>query len=117
IRPADQPKIICATNIAETSLTIEGVTAVIDSGLARVARYDAQRGLDRLALSRISQASATQRAGRAGRVRPGRCVRLYSAKDFAAMADFETPEIARVDLAQTVLALHAWGRPDPRDFG
>lgn len=117
IRPADQPKIICSTNIAETSLTIEGVTTVIDSGLARIARYDAERGLDRLDLSRISRASATQRAGRAGRVRPGRCVRLYSAKDFAAMADFGTPEIARVDLAQTILALHAWGRPDPRVFG
>lgn len=117
IRPADRPKIICSTNIAETSLTIEGVTTVVDSGLARVARYDPQRGLDRLELSRISQASATQRAGRAGRVRPGRCVRLYSANDFAAMQPFDTPEIARVDLAQTVLALHAWGRPDPRDFG
>lgn len=117
IRPADRPKIICSTNIAETSLTIEGVTTVIDSGLARIARYDPQRGLDRLELSRVSQASATQRAGRAGRVRPGRCIRLYSAKDFAAMPPFDTPEIARVDLAQTVLALHAWGRPDPREFG
>ncbi len=116
IRPARQGKIICATNIAETSLTIEGVTTVIDSGLARVAGYDPQRGLDRLELKRISQASAVQRAGRAGRVRPGCCVRLMSEKDFHALDAFELPEVKRVDLAQTVLSLHAWGRPDPRAF-
>ena len=71
LRPSDRRKIILATNIAETSLTIDGVTTVIDSGLARVAGYDAQRGLDRLELKWISKASATQRAGRAGRTIPG----------------------------------------------
>ncbi len=117
IQPSNQRKIILSTNIAETSLTIEGVRTVIDGGVARVAGYDAERGLDRLDLKRISKASATQRAGRAGRTAPGRCIRLYTAREFHAMSDFELPEIRRVDLAGTVLALHAWGKPDPRAFG
>ncbi|HWP40851.1 MAG TPA: helicase-related protein, partial [Tepidisphaeraceae bacterium] len=117
LEPCPQRKIILATNIAETSLTIEGVRVVIDSGLARVAGYDPQRGLDRLDLRRISKASARQRAGRAGRTAPGLCFRLYTEKEFHAMPDFELPEIRRVDLAGTVLALHAWGKPDPRTFG
>jgi ATP-dependent helicase HrpB len=117
IQPSNERKVILSTNIAETSLTIEGVRVVIDSGLARVAGYDAERGLDRLDLSRISKASATQRAGRAGRTAPGRCVRLYTAREFHAMSDFDLPEIRRVDLAGTVLSLHAWGKPDPRGFG
>ncbi|MBC8108131.1 MAG: ATP-dependent helicase HrpB, partial [Anaerolineae bacterium] len=114
--PAGQRKIICATNIAETSLTIDGVRVVIDSGLARIAGYDARRGLDRLELKRISKASAIQRAGRAGRTAAGRCIRLWSAKEFHESPDFELPEIQRVDLAGTVLALHAWGHADPRKF-
>jgi ATP-dependent helicase HrpB len=117
LRPADRRKVILATNIAETSLTIEGVDTVVDSGMARVAGYDPQRGLDRLELQTISKASATQRAGRAGRTGPGRCVRLWSQRDELAMADFERPEIRRVDLCGTVLALHAWGKSDPRRFG
>src|SRR4029079_12081186 len=117
LQPCDQRKIILATNIAETSLTIEGVRVVIDSGVARVAGYDPQRGLDRLDLKRISKASATQRAGRAGRTGPGRCVRLWTQREELAMADYELPEVRRVDLAGTVLALHAWGKPDPRKFG
>jgi ATP-dependent helicase HrpB len=117
LRPAKQRKIILATNIAETSLTIDGVRTVVDSGFARVAGYDPRRGLDRLELKRISKASATQRAGRAGRTAPGRCVRLWSQKEHAALPDFELPEVRRVDLAGTVLALHAWGKPDPRAFG
>jgi ATP-dependent helicase HrpB len=117
LRPADKRKVILATNIAETSLTIEGVRTVIDSGLARVASYDPQRGLDRLDLMRISKASAIQRAGRAGRTAPGRCVRLWSQQEDRAMPDFELPEIKRVDLCGTVLALHAWGKTDPRAFG
>ena len=116
LAPARQRKIILATNIAETSLTIDGVTTVIDSGWARVAGYDAQRGLDRLELQRISKASATQRAGRAGRTAPGRCIRLWSPKEDAELEPFELPEIRRVDLAGTVLALHAWGTSDPRKF-
>jgi ATP-dependent helicase HrpB len=117
LEPSDRRKVILATNIAETSLTIEGVRTVIDGGVARVAGYDPQRGLDRLDLKRISKASATQRAGRAGRTAPGRCIRLYTAREFHAMPDFELPEIRRVDLASTVLTLHAWGKPDPRTFG
>jgi ATP-dependent helicase HrpB len=117
LRPANQRKVVLATNIAETSLTIDGVTTVIDSGLARVASYDPQRGLDRLDLSQISKASATQRAGRAGRTAPGRCLRLWSAREHLAMDDFDAPEVRRVDLAATVLALHAWGYSDPRTFG
>jgi ATP-dependent helicase HrpB len=117
LRPADRRKIILATNIAETSLTIEGVDTVIDGGLARVAGYDPRRGLDRLELKRISKASARQRAGRAGRTKPGRCIRLWSQRDEQIMADFELPEIKRVDLCGTVLALHAWGKSDVRGFG
>ena len=117
LRPADRRKIILATNIAETSLTIDGVDTVIDSGLARVAGYDPRRGLDRLELKQISKASATQRAGRAGRTSPGRCVRLWSERDEQAMEDYELPEVRRVDLCGTVLALHAWGKSDVRAFG
>jgi len=116
LKPMDRRKVILATNIAETSLTIEGVRTVIDSGLARIAGYDAQRGLDRLELSRISKASAAQRAGRAGRTAPGHCIRLYTQADERAMADFETPEVRRVDLCSALLTLHTWGKSDPRQF-
>lgn len=115
--PQGRRKVIAATNIAETSLTIEGVGVVIDTGLARVAGYDPERGLDKLEVRRISRASATQRAGRAGRTAPGVAVRLWSEKEWERMPPFETPEIRRVDLAATVLELHAWGKPDPRAFG
>ena len=114
--PRGRRKIVIATNIAETSLTIDGVTTVIDSGLARVAGFDPQRGMDRLELKRISRASATQRAGRAGRTAPGRCIRLWSAMEDKSLEAFETPEIRRVDLTATVLALHVWGHADPRKF-
>jgi ATP-dependent helicase HrpB len=117
LRPASRPKVVLATNVAETSLTIEGVRTVIDSGLARQASHDPARGVDRLQLVRISKASAAQRAGRAGRTGPGRCLRLWDARDERGMDEFETPEVARVDLAATVLTLHAWGTADPRRFG
>ena len=117
LRQAKRRKIILATNIAETSLTIDGVKTVIDSGLARVAGYDSRRGLDKLELKRISKASATQRAGRAGRTAPGRCVRLWSEREDRAMPDFDIPEVRRVDLCHTVLSLHAWGQTDVRKFG
>lgn len=117
LKPARQRKVILATNIAETSLTIDGVRTVIDAGLARVAGYDPRRGLDRLELKRISRASATQRAGRAGRTAPGRCIRLWSQREDRHLDDFELPEIRRVDLCGTVLALHSWGLRDPRQFG
>jgi ATP-dependent helicase HrpB len=115
LRPAPKQKVILATNIAETSLTIDGVRTVVDTGLARVASYDVDRGMDRLDLQRISNASATQRAGRAGRTAPGRCVRLWAGNE--KLEPFDLPEIRRVDLAGTVLSLHAWGKPVVRDFG
>ena len=117
LRPSSRRKIIVATNIAETSLTIDGVTTVIDAGLARVARHDPQRGLDRLDLERISRASADQRAGRAGRTGPGRCIRLWSERRHPALSPFDEPEVHRVDLASTVLALRSWGVREPERFG
>src|SRR5688572_10691680 len=117
LRPAKRRKVILATNIAETSLTIEGVRTVIDSGRVRVAGYDPQRGLDRLELKWISKASAAQRAGRAGRTAPGRCVRMWTERHHHSLDDYELPEVKRVDLAGTVLALHVWGADEPRNFG
>ncbi len=117
LRPSDRRKVVLATNIAETSLTIEGVSTVIDSGLARHASFDAERGVDRLELGRISRASATQRAGRAGRTRPGRCVRLWSDREGRGMAEADVADVHRVDLSGTLLALHAWGHADPMQFG
>jgi len=112
LRPSGCRKVILATNIAETSLTIEGVRTVIDSGLARYASYDPRRGLDRLELGPISRASAAQRAGRAGRTGPGRCLRLWSEGEQRGRDETDVPEIRRVDLCAPVLALHAWGATD-----
>jgi ATP-dependent helicase HrpB len=117
IRPADQRKVILSTNVAETSLTIDGVRTVIDSGLARFASYDPARGLERLELGKISRASAAQRAGRAGRTGPGRCFRLWAEREDRGRAEFDPPEIERADLPSTVLVLKAWGQPDVRRFG
>ncbi|MGF1634818.1 MAG: ATP-dependent helicase HrpB [Phycisphaerae bacterium] len=114
LEPSRRQKVICATNIAETSLTIEGVTLVIDSGLARVAAYDAGRGVDRLGLESISRASAEQRAGRAGRTAPGHCVRLWSQMEHAKLKPFDEPEIRRVDLAPILLDLANWGQQPDR---
>lgn len=104
---ADRRKVILSTNVAETSLTIEGVTTVVDAGLARVASFSWWSGLPALRTRPISKASAIQRAGRAGRTAPGRCLRLYTKNDFDGRAPFDVPEIARADLAQTVLELKA----------
>jgi ATP-dependent helicase HrpB len=106
-------KVILSTNVAETSVTIDDVGVVIDSGLALVASCSPWTGVPALTLSKISKASATQRAGRAGRTRAGRCVRLYTASDFAARAAFETPEIARLDLSEALLEVVAHGVGDP----
>jgi ATP-dependent helicase HrpB len=95
--------------VAESSITIEGVGAVVDSGLARIASHSPWSGLPTLQVARISQASANQRAGRAGRTGPGRVVRLYPAEDFARRPAHDTPEIARADLAPAALLLNAMG--------
>lgn len=116
VRPARQRKVILSTNVAETSLTIEGVTAVVDTGLARIAGHSHWSGLPSLHISRTSKASARQRAGRAGRTRPGRCLRLYTAQDFAQRPEYELPEIQRLDLSEALLDLHAAGLTDPRTF-
>lgn len=97
LRQGDQRKIVLATNVAETSLTIEGVDAVVDSGYARVNKFDPGVGINRLELTRISKASATQRAGRAGRSTEGACLRLWTEREQVALADFELPEIERVE--------------------
>jgi ATP-dependent helicase HrpB len=109
VAPADRPKIILSTNVAESSVTIEGVTAVIDSGLARVAADSPWTGLPSVEVRRISQASSTQRAGRAGRTAPGRVIRLYSAEDFHRRPAADVPEILRRELSQVVLQLRAMG--------
>jgi len=116
VQPARQRKLILATNVAETSVTIPGVAAVIDSGLARVAGYSAWTGIPSLHLARISRAAAIQRAGRAGRTRPGRVVRLYSRQDFASRPERDLPEIQRADLAESALTLHGAGIHDLRSF-
>lgn len=109
VAPSARRKVILATNVAETSVTIEGVVAVVDSGLARVAAHSPWSGLPTLALRKVSRASAAQRAGRAGRTRPGRCLRLYTRHDHDARPEFDQPEIRREDLAETALALASLG--------
>jgi ATP-dependent helicase HrpB len=116
VAPAAQPKVILSTNVAESSITIDGVTTVIDSGLARIAAYSPWTGMPTLSLGRISKASARQRAGRAARTAPGRVTRLYSQMDYQARADHDAPEIQRSDLAQLCVALRAMGIPDPAEI-
>lgn len=115
-QPAPKPKVILATNVAETSLTIDGVTTVIDSGLHRRASFSWWSGISRLVTRPVSKASAIQRAGRAGRTAPGQCLRLYSQSDFDGRPDFETPEIQRSDLAQTLLEVMGLGASDVAEF-
>ncbi len=109
-------KIIVSTNVAETSLTIDGVTIVIDAGLARQAKFDPNRGINTLLVEKISRASADQRAGRAGRTAPGRCVRLWTEREHAQRAAQELPEVRRLDLAEVVLTLKASGIDDVASF-
>jgi ATP-dependent helicase HrpB len=109
VRPGGRRKIVLSTNVAESSITVEGVVAVVDSGLARVASHSPWTGLPALAIAKISQASATQRAGRAGRTRPGRALRLYTRHDLEARRAHDVPEIARADLAETLLTLAGVG--------
>jgi ATP-dependent RNA helicase HrpB len=113
ITPSGESRVILSTNIAETTLTVPDVVAVVDTGYHKVPRYDADRAIDTLDTERISQDSADQRAGRAGRLRPGRVVRLWDERD--RLKPFREPEIARVDLSSTVLDIIAWGG-DPLGF-
>ncbi len=109
-------KVVVATNVAETSLTIDGVRIVIDSGLARIAKFDPYRGINTLLIEKISRASADQRAGRAGRTAPGFCARLWTQDDHFARAGQELPEVKRLDLAEVVLTLKASGIADVHGF-
>jgi ATP-dependent helicase HrpB len=111
--PAGRRKVVLATSIAETSLTIEGVRVVVDSGLARVPRYEPAVGLTRLETVRVSRASADQRRGRAGRTEPGVCYRLWDEPETMSLAPFATPEILASDLSGFALDLAAWGVSDP----
>ncbi|HUD00651.1 MAG TPA: ATP-dependent helicase HrpB, partial [Candidatus Polarisedimenticolaceae bacterium] len=112
----DRRKIIVATNVAETSLTIDGVRLVIDSGLARVLRYDPYRGINTLLIEKISRAAADQRAGRAGRTAPGHCLRLWTAHEQNARPAQELPEVKRLDLSEVILTLNASGINDLTRF-
>ena len=112
VRPGPRRKVILSTNVAETSVTIEGVVAVVDSGLARVASHSPWSGLPTLEVRKISRASAAQRAGRAGRTGPGRALRLYTRSDHDGRPEFDVPEVLREDLSETLLALAALGALD-----
>lgn len=112
----ERRKVVVATNVAETSLTIEGVRIVIDSGLARVPRFDPWRGINTLLVESISRASADQRSGRAGRTAPGVCIRLWSEREQAGRPVAELPEVRRIDLSEAVLLLKAAGVEDVRAF-
>ncbi|MGA2138665.1 MAG: ATP-dependent helicase HrpB [Verrucomicrobiia bacterium] len=112
----DRRKIVVSTNVAETSLTIDGVRIVIDSGLARIPRYDPYRGINTLLVEKISRASADQRAGRAGRTAPGVCVRLWTQREHDQRPPQELPEVKRLDLSEVVLTLKASGVNDVYAF-
>ena len=113
--PEGQRKVVLATAIAETSLTIEGVRVVIDAGQQRRAVFDPNSGMTRLVTGRVSKASAEQRKGRAGRIEPGSCYRLWSESEQFGLADYTPPEILEADLAPLVLELAQWGARDPAD--
>jgi ATP-dependent helicase HrpB len=116
IAPGQTRKIVLATSIAETSLTLDGIRIVVDSGLARRPRYDRAAGMTRLVTERASQAAATQRAGRAARQGPGVAYRLWEAAATAGLPRFDTPEILEADLSALVLDCALWGVADPREL-
>jgi ATP-dependent helicase HrpB len=113
LEPSDLPKVILSTNVAESSVTLDGIGAVVDSGLGREASHSPWSGLSGLRTVRISQARCTQRTGRAGRTGPGRCLRLYTEADFLARPAFDLPELHRSDLAEPLLTLHGMGISNP----
>jgi ATP-dependent helicase HrpB len=112
----DHRKIVVSTNVAETSLTIDGVRIVVDSGLARIPRYDPHRGINTLLIEKVSRASADQRTGRAGRTAPGVCLRLWTQREHEQRPAQELPEVKRLDLAEVVLTLKAGGVDDAKKF-
>lgn len=114
--PCDRRRVILATNVAETSVTIDGVTAVVDTGLARQMLFTPEIGLDRLELVPISRAAADQRAGRAGRTAPGICIRLWGEAVHRTRPEFETSEVQRIDLSSALLRLVAWGESQADAF-
>ncbi|KAJ3048899.1 DEAH (Asp-Glu-Ala-His) box polypeptide 34 [Rhizophlyctis rosea] len=114
--PAEVRKCILSTNIAETSVTIDGVRFIIDSGKVKEMGYDAAANLSRLSEFWISRSSAKQRAGRAGRTGPGECYRFYSKREYERLNEFPVPEILRMPLEPTLLQIRAYGLGDPRDF-
>lgn len=116
VAPGGRPRIVVATNVAETSITIDGVRVVVDSGLERRASFDHRRGITTLHIHKISHASADQRAGRAGRTGPGTAIRLWSQRDHEQRSPATPPEIQRMDLAEALLALAASGVEDLRRF-
>jgi ATP-dependent helicase HrpB len=113
LAPSETPKVILSTNVAESSVTLEGIGAVVDSGLGREASHSPWSGLSGLRTVRISQARCVQRMGRAGRTGPGRCLRLYTEADYGARPAFDTPELQRSDLAEPILTLHGMGITEP----
>jgi len=115
-KPQSQMRIVLATNVAETSLTVPGIRCVIDTGHARISRYSHRSKIQRLPIEKISQASANQRSGRCGRVADGICIRLYSAEDFAGRALFTEPEILRTNLSAVILQMAALKLGDIEDF-
>jgi ATP-dependent helicase HrpB len=116
LAPCSHRKIVLSTNVAETSVTIEGITAVVDTGFARQMQFDANIGLNRLELTPISKASTDQRAGRAGRTMPGICLRLWEEASQRRRPDFDVAELHRVDLSSAVLRLYDWGETDVAAF-
>jgi len=116
VAPSRQRKVVLSTNVAETSVTIDGVVAVVDTGLARTAVHSPWTGLPTLKIAKISQASAEQRAGRAGRTRPGVALRLFSRHDFSLRPGYDLPEVARLDLAGTLLTLSSIGVAKPASW-
>ncbi|MEM1072126.1 MAG: ATP-dependent RNA helicase HrpA [Planctomycetota bacterium] len=115
-QPGTRRRIVLATNVAETSLTVPGIRYVVDSGLARINRYSTRRRVQSLQVEPVSQASARQRAGRCGRVGPGTCVRLYTEDDHDKRPEFTQPEIQRTDLAGVILQMHALSLGEPSRF-
>ena len=109
-------RVVLATNVAETSLTVPGIRYVIDPGDARISRYSHRSGLQRLPIESISQASANQRKGRCGRVAEGVCFRLYSEQDFVSRPEFTDAEILRTNLASVILRMLELGLGDVRQF-